>query len=95
MNILVLGTISSDGDVTIRECDLPQITGDDLRFWGISRSDLLRCFAEGVALMKGRTPSKRVRPVAMQQMDGHHLLWEVMLSTQIDPALLDEGEYVQ
>jgi hypothetical protein len=95
MNILVLGTLTEDGDVTIRECDLPNITNADLRYWDISRPDLHRCFAEGVALMKGRTPSKRVRPVAMQIMVGHRCKWEVELSTQIDPNLLCEWEYVQ
>jgi hypothetical protein len=65
----------------------PHITAAELRKWDISRRDLMRCFAEGVELMKGRTPSDRVRPIAAQRLDG---VWEVMLcgySALTDPLM--------
>jgi hypothetical protein len=76
MNILNIGT--KDGDVEIREDELPTITKADLKKLGISHKDLLRCFAEGVELMKERKvkPGDRVRPVADQHIDGS---WEVNL----------------
>jgi hypothetical protein len=55
----------------------------------------MRCFAEGVELMKGRSPAERVRPVADQRLDGE---WEVILcrySALTDPLMQDDGEYVQ
>ena len=93
MNILDLCT--EYGDVVIREDDLPIITKADLRKWRISRRDLLRCFAEGVELMRGRSPRERVRPIACQRLDGE---WEVMLcgySALSDPLMQADGEYVQ
>jgi hypothetical protein len=89
MNTLDLGV--ADGDIEIRECDLPHITNGELRKWGISRRDLLRCFAEGVELMKGYGPGDRVRPVADQRLDG---VWEVMLvgySAHADPLMQVEN----
>ena len=93
MNILDLCV--EDGDITIRECDLPHITNADLRKWDISRRDLMRCFAEGVELMKGATPSDRVRPIAMQRLDSG---WEVMLcgySALTDPLMQSDLGSVQ
>ena len=65
----ILDLCIADGDIEIRECGLPHITAAELRKWDISRRDLMR-FAEGVELMKGRTPSDRVRPIAAQRLDG-------------------------
>jgi hypothetical protein len=93
MNILDLGV--ADGDIEIRECDLANITNAELRKWEISRRDLLRCFAEGVELMLGRSPRERVRSIAVQRLDGE---WEVMVcgySALTDPLMQDDGEYVQ
>jgi hypothetical protein len=83
----ILDLCIADGDIEIRECGLPHITAAELRKWDISRRDLMRCFAEGVELMKGRTPSDRVRPIAAQRLDG---VWEVMLcgySALTDPLM--------
>jgi len=83
--ILDLGV--ADSDITITETDLPNITNAELRKWGISRRDLMRCFAEGVELMRGRSPAERVRPIADQRLDGE---WEVMLcgySALTDPLM--------
>jgi hypothetical protein len=63
MNTLTV-TTAKYGDIVIREDELPTITEADLRWLGISRDDLLRCFAEGVELMKGTEPGDRVRPIA-------------------------------
>ena len=66
--ILNLGV--ADGDITITETDLPNITNAELRKWHISRRDPMRCFSEGVELMRGRSPAERVRPVADQLLNG-------------------------
>jgi hypothetical protein len=90
MNILAIGT--EDGDVEITEADLPTITKAELRKWGISRRDLMRCFAEGVELMKGVKPGRRCRPVADQLRDGS---WEVLIvgySALNDPLMQGDNQ---
>jgi hypothetical protein len=62
MNTLHIAT--ADGDVEIREDKLASVTDAELALMEISRDDLHRCFAEGVELMQGMTPSDRVRPLA-------------------------------
>jgi hypothetical protein len=59
--------LSGGHDLEIRESELPTITDEKLKRWGISRETLHRCFAQGVELMKGRD---RVRPVADRFGDG-------------------------
>ena len=87
MNILEIAIWDgAAGSVIIREDDLPRITRSDLRRWEISRTDLHRCFVEGVELMQGRG-SDRVRPFAAQRLDGE---WEVLLvgySPYTDPLM--------
>ena len=62
---LTLGT--EDGDVEIREDELPTITDEDLVMLGISRAELHRCFAEAAELMQGVDPLERKRAVADQR----------------------------
>jgi hypothetical protein len=91
MNILDIGT--KYGDVTVTEDDLPYITAADLRRLGISRRDLLRCFAEGVELMKDVALSERVRPVADNFARGGPPEWGVFLcrySPLTDPLMQAE-----
>jgi hypothetical protein len=79
-------------DLEISESDLPEITDDDLQEWGISRETLDRCFAEGIELMKGKTESDRVRPIAEHTGDGPDD-WEVMIvgySAISDPLMQDK-----
>ena len=83
--ILDLGI--ADGDLTITETDLPHITSGELRKWHISRRDLMRCFAEGVELMKGRSPADRARPVADQRLDGEWVVMLVRYSALTDPLM--------
>jgi hypothetical protein len=64
MAMATLTLSTEDGDVEIREDQLATLTRSDLRLLGISRKELLRCFAEGVELMKGRSAAERVRPIA-------------------------------
>lgn len=71
---LTLGT--EDGDVEIREDELPTITDEDLVMLGISRAELHRCFAEAAELMQGVDPLERKRAVADQRPDS---TWEVHL----------------
>ena len=70
-----LGT--EDGDVEIREQDLPHITPAELKRWRITRAELRRCFAEAMELMKGATQKDwaRHRPVCEKTLDGK---WEVV-----------------
>ena len=85
MRTLTLG--HKDGDIYIREDELPTITDEQLQWVGITREDLHRCFAEGAKLMEGVKPGERVRPVADQHLDG---TWEVLLvgySPNTDPLM--------
>jgi hypothetical protein len=74
--MLVLDIATEDGDVGIREDEIATITDADLKKLRISRGDLMRVFAEGTVLMRGVTPSDRVRPCAHETLDGR---WEVVL----------------
>jgi hypothetical protein len=85
MNFLDLGI--EDGDLTITEADLPNITNGELRKWGISRKNLLRCFAEGVELMRGVKPGRRCRPVAEQMHRGEWVVLIVGYSALSDPLM--------
>jgi hypothetical protein len=77
---------TDDGDVAIREDDLP-LSKAGLKEFQISRADLERVFAVAADLMRGVKPGERVRPVADQTLDGK---WEVRLvrySELNDPML--------
>ena len=50
--------------VIVRQCDLPTVTAAQLRRLQMSRTDLFRCFAEGVEMMREVKPGSRCRPVA-------------------------------
>ena len=80
---------TSDGDVEIQEHELPTLTEEELRNFGISREDLNRCFAEGVELMRGVEPGKRVRPIAQETLDGEWLVRLVGYSAVTDPLMND------
>ena len=87
MRIIDVGT--KHGDVEIREDELHTLPVSELRRLGISRKDLMSCFADGVELMRGRKASERVRPVAEQLRDG---TWGVVIvgySELTDPLLND------
>jgi hypothetical protein len=69
-----LAVSSAYGAVEISEDELPRLTNRELAKLRISREELHRCFAEGVKLMKGRSDSDRVRPIAVETFNGK---WEV------------------
>jgi hypothetical protein len=71
--------------VEIGEDELSTLTNEELAKLRISREELHRCFAEGVKLMKGRSDSDRVRPIAVETYDGK---WEVHI-VQSDPLMQD------
>ena len=54
MDILHLST--KEGEVVISQDQLASITDAELKWFGISRADLCRCFAEGVKLMQAMKP---------------------------------------
>jgi hypothetical protein len=95
-NTITLGGAVRDDDgdprdLVIAENELAAVTDDELAEWGISRTTLHRCFAEGVALMKDKTESDRVRPIAEHVGEGLDD-WEVVIvgySEFTDP-LMDE-----
>jgi len=100
MRTITLGGIldHEDGgepfDLTINEDELADITDDDLAEWCITREVLHRCFAEGVELMKDKTESDRVRPIAEHTGDGPND-WEVVLvqySPLTDPLMHGEAK---
>jgi len=73
------------GAVEIGEDELRTLTDKELAKLRISREELHRCFAEGVKLMKRRSGSDRVRPIAVETYDGK---WEVHI-VQSDPLMQD------
>ena len=79
-----LAVSSIYGAVEISEDELPRLTNEELAKLRISREELLRCFAEGVKLMKGRSDS--VRPIAVETYDGK---WEVHIVGLSDWAYLN------
>jgi hypothetical protein len=89
MNILHLAT--QYGDLEIREVELSTITDAELQKWefGISREELQRCFAQGVALMQGHTPGERLRPCASQRLDRSWQVRLVRYSPHDDPLMHD------
>jgi hypothetical protein len=50
--------------VIVEEGNLHDVTAAELRRLGMTRTDLLRCFAEGIGLMREVGPGARCRPVA-------------------------------
>ena len=81
-------------DLLIRESELPNITDEELKEWGISREALLRCFAESVELMKGKTERDCVRPIAKHFGDSPDD-WVVMMGVRysaLNDPLMDESE---
>ena len=91
-NVPTLDVATADhGDVTVHADQLPTVTEDELKMFGMSRDELLRCFAEGAKLMADYTASDRVRPVASQTLDGK---WEVRIvhySEWSDPLMQGPG----
>jgi hypothetical protein len=73
------------GDVTID--DPTKVTDAQLRRLHISRAELLRCWAEGMALMKGVKPGDRCGPVADETLDGKWVVHLVRHSPLSDPLL--------
>jgi hypothetical protein len=67
---------TENGDIEIREDELPTITDAELIKFGISRETLHDCFVEGVRLMQSINPGERVRSYAAPRLDGE---WEVRL----------------
>jgi hypothetical protein len=87
--MLTVDIATEDGDIGIREDELATITDDELKRLRISRDDLVRVFAKATVLMRGVTPSDRVRPCAHETWDG---TWEVLLikySPHNDPLMKD------
>jgi hypothetical protein len=91
-NVPSLDVATADhGDVTVHADQLPTVTEDELKMLGMSRDELLRCFAEGAKLMADYAASDRVRPVASQTLDGK---WEVRIerySELSDPLMQGPG----
>jgi hypothetical protein len=74
MTTKMLDLDTENGDIEIREDELPTITEAELIELGISRETLRDCFAEGVRLMQ--SINAWVRPCAAPRLDGE---WEVRL----------------
>ena len=67
---------TENGDIEVREDELPTITDAELIEVGISRETLHDCFVEGVRLMQSINVGARVRLYAAPRFDGE---WEVRL----------------
>jgi hypothetical protein len=52
------------GDIVILGDEIAKVTEEQLKWLGISREDLQRCFREGQEMMKDYKPGNRVRPIA-------------------------------
>jgi hypothetical protein len=76
MPMTVLELDTENGDIEIREDELPTIPESELIEFGISRETLQDCFVEGVRLMQSITTGERARPCATPNLDGK---WDVRL----------------
>jgi hypothetical protein len=65
--MLTLELMTDDGPIVIREDDLADITGAELRIFRISRQKLEYLFDEGDELMCSVHPSERVRLCAAEK----------------------------
>jgi hypothetical protein len=68
----ILHVSTSEGEVEVREEELPAITEKVLRKLKITAKDLHRCFEEAKRLMqeRGITERDRARPVAFRRLNG-------------------------
>jgi hypothetical protein len=68
---------TDEGDVVIRDSDLP-LRSADLAKFRITAEELERCFAIGAELMRDVSPRDRVQPIAYEE--------------RVETALLDRGK---
>jgi len=85
----ILEISCNDGGYTIFAEELDLLTDKQLRKLHISRAELKRCFAEGVALMRERgiTERDRVRPCADETLNGEWVVNLVKYSPLADPLM--------
>lgn len=77
---------TADGDIGIRENDLP-LTNAELKRFGISRADFDAAFAKARELMRDVKPGERLRPCVEQRLDGSWAVNLVRYSPTTDPAM--------
>lgn len=78
---------SEDGTITIDEDALASITDAELRLLRISRQELHRVFVEGAELMRLVRPGARVRPCAVETLDGRWVVHLTRYSEFSDPLM--------
>ena len=75
-----------EGDLELREEELPSITDQELAKFRISREELCRCFAKGTRLMQRYTEVDGVRPIAFED-DGKWKVGICGFSPLSDPSM--------
>jgi hypothetical protein len=76
------------GDLRITEEELPTLTDEEIAEYVLpARQVLDELFARGRELMRGKTESDRVRPVAGQTLDGDWIIHLVKYSPRSDPLM--------
>jgi hypothetical protein len=63
------------------------LTNAELKKLRMSRTELQRCFAEGVKLMEGKTESDRCRPCADETLNNEWVVNVVYYSVHGDPLM--------
>jgi hypothetical protein len=87
MSSLTIAT-PAGADIEIQQHELATITDEKLHnLLGMSRADLHRCFTEGMELMRGVEPGRRVRPIAEQTLDGTWFVHLVGYLPHTDPLM--------
>jgi hypothetical protein len=77
------------GDLRITEEELPTLTDAEIAEYVLpARQVLHELFARGRELMRGKTESDRVRPVAGQTLDGDWTIHLVKYSPVSDPLMV-------